>query len=88
MKCACTFASNATVVWTEGKIVSSSDIWSDSQSSSDDVREGKWMFGSTKCRSFDETIRGWGGFLPGLFVIVGRANEFRITGSSITQGGG
>jgi hypothetical protein len=84
------------VVWTEGKLVSSegknvysSNISGDSQSSVDDVREGKWIIGRTKYRSLEETIRrDWGGFLPGLIVIVGRVNDFRITENSITQRGG
>ena len=53
------------VVWNEGKIVSFSDIWSDSQSAADEAREGKWMIGRTKCKKLEETIWGWGGFLPG-----------------------
>jgi len=75
-------------VWTEGKIVSSADIWSDSQRSADEVREGKWTIGRTKCRNLEETIRSWGGFLPRFIVIIERANDFRITDNLITQRGG
>ena len=85
MKYAYASASNAMVVWAEGKIVSSSDIWSDSQSSADEVRKGKWMIGRIKCRTLEETIQGWGGFLTGVIVIDGRANDFRINDNSITQ---
>ena len=63
MKCACTYTSHAMVVLTEGKIIFSSDIWSDSQSSTGDVRKGKLIVGRMTCRILEQTTRDWGGLL-------------------------